>query len=108
MQIAALLISNGADINAVDEARGMTPLNCAIRHNRPDVAKVLVMMGANVNIPDTGLVTPLHNVQGFRGQCHFKLDVKIASNYQCSDKTSFFPCIMYLLYFEIIRTKLLY
>lgn len=70
LQIAALLISSGADINAVDDMRGETPLNCAIRHNRPDVAKVLVMMGANVNIPDVGLVTPLHNVQGFRGMSH--------------------------------------
>jgi ankyrin repeat protein len=45
------LLGAGADINAAD-VRGRTPLHRAALENTPEVAKVLLANGAQVNVRD--------------------------------------------------------
>lgn len=45
------LIKNGSDINEADSS-GYTPLLMAMYEGKPDIAKVLINMGANINKPD--------------------------------------------------------
>lgn len=40
-------------------SKGQTPLWLAVAHGRVDVARTLIKHGADVNIPDSSLVTPL-------------------------------------------------
>ncbi len=47
----ALLIQQGADLNARDD-QGLTPLMVATHTNRPDVVRALLEAGADVNIQD--------------------------------------------------------
>src|SRR5690242_5601993 len=58
VEIAKLLLDNGADVNAVG-IRGFTPLHSAAWSGRTDVAKVLIAHGANVNAGDENGETPL-------------------------------------------------
>jgi len=48
-EIAAFLISRGANLNAIDE-RGMTPLHWAVRAGRPQVVQSLLASGARPSI----------------------------------------------------------
>ena len=57
-EVAELLISNGADVNAKDGG-GDTPLYQAAMHNAPEVAELLISNGADVNAKGMD-VTPLH------------------------------------------------
>ena len=61
VDIAKLLIDNGADVNDVDIGDGM-PLHFAARNNAPEVAKLLIDNGADVNakLSDYDDDTPLH------------------------------------------------
>jgi uncharacterized protein len=66
-QIARLLISAGADPNAATEAGhgGETPLHWAASSDDADVARVLVDGGADIEIPDGSIGTPLDNAIGY-------------------------------------------
>ena len=44
------LLGAGADINAADRILGWTPLHYTAWHNKPEVAKVLLANGAQVNV----------------------------------------------------------
>ena len=57
--VAKLLIQNGADVNAVDEAH-RTSLHCATLEGHVDVAKLLIQNGADVNAVNKGNWTSLH------------------------------------------------
>ena len=51
VDVAKVLIQNGADVNAVDEVK-RTPLHGAAEEGHVDVAKVLIQNGADVNAVD--------------------------------------------------------
>ena len=57
-QIAELLISNGANIDAKD-LKGSTPLHYAVGHNRIKTVKSLIENGANIHALTSLEVTPL-------------------------------------------------
>ncbi|XP_044764330.1 serine/threonine-protein phosphatase 6 regulatory ankyrin repeat subunit A-like [Coccinella septempunctata] len=60
VDIIKILLENGADIDAKDEAE-QTPLHWAVRyHNSMDQIKIFVENGANVNYKDKYGCTPLH------------------------------------------------
>ena len=48
VDVAKMLIQNGADVNAVDCVRKFTALHIAARYGHVDVAKVLIHYGADV------------------------------------------------------------
>jgi Ankyrin repeats (3 copies) len=58
--LAALLITRGANVNVGTEPRGETPLHLAAQYGHPAVAAVLVDRGADVNAATTFGRTPLH------------------------------------------------
>jgi ankyrin repeat protein len=62
IQIAELLIVNGADVNAYEIFEGDTPLHKAAWNNDLDMARLLLRYGANVNsrCRDLSSDTPLH------------------------------------------------
>ena len=57
-EIAALLISKGADINAADDLH-RTPLHTACKNGKQDVVKLLLERGAAVNVVDWQGQAPL-------------------------------------------------
>ena len=56
----AALIERGADIN--NSKPGETALHSAIAERHPDIARLLIMNGANVNAQNRSGRTPLHFV----------------------------------------------
>lgn len=62
VQLVQLLLDNGAlhVINQCDLRKYETPLVVAVRHNYPEVAKMLIKSGADVTIADPSKRTPLH------------------------------------------------
>lgn len=59
MQIALLLLDNGADIISIDDALD-TPLHYTGKYHSPHVAEKLIDLGAPVNARNILLSTPLH------------------------------------------------
>lgn len=73
--LVALLIENGADIEAVNN-KGYTPLHLACKHNRKDEAQVLIKNNADIEAEDTFGRTPLHLVckKGHKDMAKFLID----------------------------------
>ncbi|MHC4595745.1 MAG: ankyrin repeat domain-containing protein [Planctomycetota bacterium] len=63
-ELAELLISNGADVNAKD-SWGCTPLFHAVRHAHKELAEILIANGADVNAKDKWGCTPLPYAVGY-------------------------------------------
>ena len=61
VDVAKVLIQNGADVNAVDWNK-WTALHFAAWEGHVDVAKVLIQNGADVNAVDENKFTALHRV----------------------------------------------
>ena len=59
VEVAALLIANGADVNEIDLGC-WTPLHLAANGGRAEVADLLIEKGANVNAANRDGQTPLH------------------------------------------------
>lgn len=68
IELADLIIKNGADVNATDKMHGQTPLHYCIAHdssnldvplNRLEIAKLLIESEANQDISDKYGNTPL-------------------------------------------------
>lgn len=59
MDIAKLLIDNGADIHAKTK-HGTTPLHYACRRGALEVIKLLLIRGANLGAESNEMTTPLH------------------------------------------------
>jgi ankyrin repeat protein len=57
-EIVTLLLDHGAAINTQDPRRGQSALMWAISYDHPNVARVLIERGANVNLRTTKLVEP--------------------------------------------------
>ncbi len=53
------LLKQGANVNAIDDADGTTPLMHAIQQQHADTAKLLISKGANVNAQSHSKETPL-------------------------------------------------
>jgi hypothetical protein len=71
-EIARLLIDAGADPNALTTSRGSetgpgseTPLHYAASSDDADVAEALIDGGADVEVPDGSIGTPLDNAVGY-------------------------------------------
>jgi uncharacterized protein len=72
-QIARLLIDAGADPNALTTSRGAettgpgdeTPLHYAASSDDADVAEALINGGADIEVPDGSIGTPLDNAIGY-------------------------------------------
>jgi ankyrin repeat protein len=72
-QIVLLLIGNGADPNARTTSRGSettgpgdeTPLHYAASSDDVDVAEALIEGGADIEVPDGSIGTPLDNAAGY-------------------------------------------
>lgn len=62
LEFTQLLLSKGADISAKD-GYGMTPLDRAVQKDHIMIAELLISKGANVNAQDDHSFTPLHRVK---------------------------------------------
>ena len=60
-EIADLLISKGADVNAKEAKNRITPLHWAAWRGRKEIAELLIAKGADVNVKNKDGGTPLHN-----------------------------------------------
>lgn len=65
-EMAACLMSAGADVNAVDEMFGWTPLHYAAKNNQLAMVELLISRGADSKVRDDNGLTPLAVV---RSQC---------------------------------------
>lgn len=65
-EMAELLISSGADVNA-QTSRGVAPLHMAVSLENLAVAEVLIKHGAGVNSPNSEGDSPLHYISAHRG-----------------------------------------
>ena len=68
-RVATLLIEAGADLNdrgTDDDHGGETPLHWTASNDDADVASVLIDAGADLEIPDGSIGTPLENAIGYR------------------------------------------
>jgi len=73
IEIARLLISNGADVNARAESTGMTPLFCASTLGHIEVVELLINNNADINIKDGRGHTPIYGAIISRHQNTVKL-----------------------------------
>jgi len=71
-EIVQLLIGTGADLNALTTSRGTetgpgseTPLHYAASSDDVDVAEALIEGGADIEVPDGSIGTPLDNAVGY-------------------------------------------
>jgi ankyrin repeat protein len=58
-EIAKLLISKGADVNAKGGLMGGTPLDTAAKRGQKEIVELLIANGANVNAKNADGHTPL-------------------------------------------------
>ena len=64
-RVEALLDAHPKLVNAKDARLGATPLHWAIIGNHPNIAKLLIERGADVNAVDKFGMTPLHKASSF-------------------------------------------
>lgn len=66
--VAAVLLACGADVNQTEDSSGRSPLNVSITHDHHEMTRLLISCGADVRKPDEMGVTPLHSIQGAKGE----------------------------------------
>lgn len=71
VEILRCLTKNGADINAVTNFKGYTPLMMATRYNHLAAVTFLSDQGADANLQDQKGYTALHYFSKFGNICHF-------------------------------------
>ena len=64
VEVAELLIANGADVDGTDKY-GNTPLHYAAHHGRKETTKLLITKGADVNVKRDNGKTPLDNAKHY-------------------------------------------
>lgn len=93
VEAVGALLDAGANIESTD-ARGRTPLMCAVQADKADVLKALVSRGANVNIADGSDVTALARAAGpFGNAAMVKILVEAGANVNAVDKRGQTPLI---------------
>ncbi|MDD3065529.1 MAG: ankyrin repeat domain-containing protein [Endomicrobiaceae bacterium] len=60
IEIAKMLIENGADVNAVGGSEKKTAIFFAVSDDNVEMAKMLISKGANLNVTDAYHETPLN------------------------------------------------
>ncbi|MDD5020812.1 MAG: ankyrin repeat domain-containing protein [Endomicrobiaceae bacterium] len=60
IEIAKMLIENGADINAVGGSEKKTAIFFAVSNDNVEMVKMLISKGANLNVTDDYYETPLN------------------------------------------------
>ncbi|MFA7004126.1 MAG: ankyrin repeat domain-containing protein, partial [Verrucomicrobiia bacterium] len=63
--IAELLVSKGAAMDPVSRPFHLTPLHEALMKDNPEICKLLLERGANVNIPNDQGVTIIQHAHGY-------------------------------------------
>jgi len=63
LEVAALLVHYGADVNAQNQNEhwGTTPLHAAAHANQPAIAQLLIDHGADLKAQDAAGKTPMHH-----------------------------------------------
>ena len=90
LDIAKLLISNGANVNA-ETTYKWTPLHYAARDGYLDIAKLLISNGANVNAENTYKWTPLHIAARYGYLDIAKLLISNGANVNAEDTDKWTP-----------------
>ena len=73
VEILSCLLENGADINAMTNIHGFTPLMMAARYNHLAEVTFLMDQGADVNLQDKKGYTALHYVAMCGSSCSFNV-----------------------------------
>jgi ankyrin repeat protein len=81
LEVAALLIESGADVNAHNENDhwGTTPLHAAAHANQAAIAQLLIDHGANVNAADREGRTPMFHTTFHQAKAVAKLLEKLGA-----------------------------
>ena len=79
LELVALLIEAGADVNAQDGA-GYSPLHFCAQNRLPDIAKLLIENGANPDLKDRWGNLPLWRALGNEEECQTLIELFIKCN----------------------------
>ena len=66
--LAGRLVTAGAELNVVEKIMGETAISTAAAYDHYDVMRVLAESGADVNVADKHIVSPLHKSLSTRGR----------------------------------------
>ncbi|KAJ2969089.1 hypothetical protein NQ176_g8850 [Zarea fungicola] len=86
--VIELLIERGARINVTSSLSSSTPLTLAVLHRRPDVVKLLLIEGADVDVLDYMGRTPLSMATGMEGDVAVQMMSSILAAEPCRDDGS--------------------
>ncbi|KAM3523398.1 hypothetical protein MY4038_008198 [Beauveria bassiana] len=86
--VIKLLIERGAKVNVTSSLSGSTPLTLAVLHRRPEVARLLLIEGAEVDVNDYMGRTPLSMATDMDGEVALQLMTSILAADPCRDDGS--------------------
>ena len=84
-------LAGGADLNIKDDNWGATPLHFAARNGHEDVAELLVVKGAAMDIEDDDGRTPLHMVADIGHNGIAELLIAKGADVNAKDKKDYTP-----------------
>ena len=96
IELARLLVENGADVNLKD-SDGRYPLNLACKAGNYDLVELMISKGAKINVPGKEGYTPLHKAveSGSKDSLEIvKLLVQKGANVNASTESGYTPLIL--------------